>query len=53
MSDAKLSENLTNHFVGEAIKQFYRVIGSQDIIGNPSNFLSNMKQGAEEESLNG
>ena len=48
MSDARLTENLINHFKGEAIQQFYQVLGSQDIIGNPSNFLTNITQGAED-----
>ena len=48
MSDVRLTENLINHFKGEAIQQFYQVLGSQDIIGNPSNFLTNITQGAED-----
>jgi len=29
------------------VNQFYQVLGSQDIIGNPSGFMANVNKGTE------
>jgi hypothetical protein len=41
-------KSLLDHYKQEAIQQFYQVFGSQDIIGNPSSFITNIGRGAVE-----
>ena len=37
-----------NHYKKEAIRQFYQLLGSQDILGNPSSFIKNLGRGTVE-----
>ena len=41
-------KSLLDHYKQEAIQQFYQVFGSQDILGNPSSFITNIGRGAVE-----
>ena len=37
-----------NHYKKDAITQFYQLLGSQDILGNPSSFIKNLGRGTVE-----
>lgn len=46
-ANTMITENLIQHYKHEAIQQFYQVFGSQDIIGNPSSFITNVSKGTD------
>ena len=43
-----LNTRFYNHYKKDAITQFYQLLGSQDILGNPSSFIKNLGRGTVE-----
>ena len=43
----QIQEQIKDYYVKQAVNQFYQVLGSQDIIGNPSGFMANVNKGTE------
>ena len=43
-----IQKRLMNHYIKLAVAQFYKILGSTDIIGNPSFLITNLGRGVKE-----
>jgi hypothetical protein len=40
-----LSQRLSKHYLGQFLRQLYKILGSTDLLGNPVGFFSSLSDG--------